>query len=115
MAQNGEFQIIERFFTHENFGAWASKGVGDDCAIIDMPAGRIAVTADMMAIGTHFLPTQRPEDIGYKALAVNLSDLAAAGAIPRAFFLTIGLPVACRFYQRHDGAFPTGGLSSAGR
>ena len=92
MAQNGEFQIIERFFTHENFGAWESKGVGDDCAIIDMPAGRIAVTADMMAIGTHFLPTQRPEDIGYKALAVNLSDLAAAGAIPRAFFLTIGLP-----------------------
>lgn len=65
-------------FTHENFGAWESKGVGDDCAIIDMPAGRIAVTADMMAIGTHFLPTQRPEDIGYKALAVNLSDLAAA-------------------------------------
>ena len=50
MAQNGEFQIIERFFTHENFGAWESKGVGDDCAIIDMPAGRIAVTADMMAI-----------------------------------------------------------------
>ena len=92
MAQNGEFQIIERFFTHETFGAWQSKGVGDDCALIDMPAGRIAVTADMMAVGTHFLPTQRPEDIGYKALAVNLSDLAAAGAVPRAFFLTIGLP-----------------------
>ena len=92
MAQNGEFQIIERFFTHENFGAWACKGVGDDCAIIDMPAGRIAVTADMMAVGTHFLPTQRPEDIGYKALAVNLSDLAAAGADPRCFFLALSLP-----------------------
>lgn len=120
MAQNGEFQIIERFFTHENFGAWASKGVGDDCAIIDMPAGRIAVTADMMAIGTHFLPTQRPEDIGYKALAVNLSDLAAAGAIPRALlsddrFARARRRLAWRFYQRHDGAFPTGGLSSAGR
>lgn len=59
--------------------------MGDDCAIIDMPAGRIAVTADMMAVGTHFLPDTRPEDIGYKALAVNLSDLAAAGAQPRAF------------------------------
>lgn len=92
MAQNGEFQIIERFFTHDTFGAWKSKGVGDDCAIIDMPAGRIAVTTDMMAVGTHFLPSARPEDVGYKALAVNLSDLAAAGAVPRAFFLSIALP-----------------------
>lgn len=92
MAQNGEFQIIERYFTHEAFGAWKSKGVGDDCAIIDMPAGRIAVTTDMMAVGTHFLPSADPKDVGYKALAVNLSDLAAAGAVPRAFFLSIALP-----------------------
>ena len=92
MVQNGEFSIIERYFTHDAFGAWRSKGVGDDCAIIDMPAGRIAVTTDMMAIGTHFLPSARPEDVGYKALAVNLSDLAAAGAVPRAFFLSIALP-----------------------
>ncbi len=92
MVQNGEFAIIERYFTHASFGAWRSKGVGDDCAIIDMPAGRIAVTTDMMAIGTHFLPSARPEDVGYKALAVNLSDLAAAGAVPRAFFLSIALP-----------------------
>ena len=92
MAQRGEFQIIERYFTHETFGAWKSKGVGDDCAIIDLPAGRIAVTCDMMAIGTHFLPNARPEDVGYKALAVNLSELAAAGAVPRAFFLSIALP-----------------------
>lgn len=92
MVQNGEFSIIERYFTHASFGVWHSKGVGDDCAIIDMPAGRIAVTTDMMAVGTHFLPSARPEDIGYKALAVNLSDLAAAGATPRAFFLSIALP-----------------------
>lgn len=51
MAQNGEFSIIAQYFTHNTFGAWKSKGVGDDCAIIDMPAGRIAVTADMMAGG----------------------------------------------------------------
>ena len=43
--------------------------MGDDCAIIDMPGNRIAVTTDMMAVGTHFLPGARPEDIGYKALA----------------------------------------------
>ena len=90
--RRGEFQIIDRFFTHDAFGEWRSQGVGDDCAIIDMPGNRIAVTTDMMAVGTHFLPGARPEDIGYKALAVNLSDLAAAGASPRAFFLSIGLP-----------------------
>lgn len=73
--RRGEFQIIDRFFTHDAFGEWRSQGVGDDCAIIDMPGNRIAVTTDMMAVGTHFLPGARPEDIGYKALAVNLSDL----------------------------------------
>lgn len=97
MPQGGEFQIIERYFTHETFGAWHSRGVGDDCAIIDTGAGRLAVTCDMMALGTHFLPDADPEDVGYKALAVNLSDLAAAGAVPRAFFLSIGLP------RRDDG------------
>ena len=97
MAEAGEFQIIEKFFTYQTFGAWKSQGVGDDCAIIDTGAGRIAVTCDMMALGTHFLPEADPEDVGYKALAVNLSDLAAAGAVPRAFFLSIGLP------RRDDG------------
>lgn len=92
MAQSGEFQIIERFFTYKSCGAWQSQGVGDDCAIIDTGAGRMAVTTDMMSMGTHFLPDADPEDVGYKALAVNLSDLAAAGAVPRAFFLSIGLP-----------------------
>ncbi|MDO5531862.1 thiamine-phosphate kinase [Sutterella sp.] len=97
MPQAGEFQIIEKFFTYQTFGAWKSQGVGDDCAIIDTGAGRLAVTCDMMAMGTHFLPDADPENVGYKALAVNLSDLAAAGAIPRAFFLSIGLP------RRDDG------------
>ena len=92
MAQNGEFAIIDRFFTHEAFGAWKSKGVGDDCAIIDTAGGRLAVTTDMMSVGTHFLPSALAADIGYKALAVNLSDLAASGAVPRAFFLSIALP-----------------------
>ena len=92
-SQGGEFSIIDRFFSQgEIHGPWSSKGVGDDCAIIDCGMGRIAVTTDMMAIGTHFLPDADPHDVGYKCLAVNLSDLAAAGAIPRAFFLSIGLP-----------------------
>ena len=113
--RRGEFQIIDRFFTHDAFGEWRSQGVGDDCAIIDMPGNRIAVTTDMMAVGTHFLPGARPEDIGYKALAVNLSDLAAAGASPRAFFLSIGLP-ACGFFPRPDGPCGELGLrASRGR
>lgn len=88
----GEFQIIDRFFTHSPFGQWTSQGVGDDCALIDTGTERIAVTTDMMAVGTHFLPDCPAGVVGYKALAVNLSDLAAAGATPRAFFLSIGLP-----------------------
>ena len=79
MSEAGEFQIIEQFFTYPSFGAWKSQGVGDDCAIIDTGAGRLAVTCDMTALGTHFFPDADPEDVGYKALAVNLSDLAAAG------------------------------------
>ncbi len=92
MAQFGEFSIIDRYFTQSSFGAWASKGVGDDCAIIDAGLTRLAVTTDMTTVGVHF-PVSTPADaIGYKALAVNLSDLAAAGATPRAFFLSIALP-----------------------
>ena len=92
MAELGEFSIIDRYFTHATFGAWACKGVGDDCAIIDAGSTRIAVTTDMTTVGVHFPVSTRAEDIGYKALAVNLSDLAAAGAVPRAFFLSIALP-----------------------
>ena len=92
MSEAGEFQIIEQFFTYPSFGAWKSQGVGDDCAIIDTGAGRLAVTCDMTALGTHFFPDADPEDVGYKALAVNLSDLAVAGAVPRAF----SCPSACR-------------------
>lgn len=92
-SPNGEFSIIDRFFSGgAASGPWQCKGVGDDCAIIDMGGCRIAVTTDMLAMKTHFLEDADPRDVGYKALAVNLSDLAAAGAVPRAFFLSIGLP-----------------------
>lgn len=86
-----EFSLIERYFKHRPTGAWASQGVGDDCALLTIGSSRLAVTMDQMAIGTHFLPEADPYNVGYKALAVNLSDLAAAGAVPRAFFLGLGL------------------------
>lgn len=93
-AAGGEFGLIARHFTHPVHGAWASQGVGDDCAFIDFADRRLAVTSDMLLAGRHFFPDVDPESLGHKALAVNLSDLAAAGASPRAFFLSIALPAA---------------------
>lgn len=91
-----EFSLIKRFFVRPGIsaGAWPSSSIGDDCAILTIGAMKIAVTADMMALGTHFLDDADPYTIGRKALAVNLSDLAAAGASPKAFFLSIALPEA---------------------
>lgn len=89
----GEFDLIARYFTFPaDIGSWSSKGPGDDCALIALGDRTLAVTTDMMAVGTHFLPNVSPETMGRKALSVNLSDLAAAGAEPRAFFLSISLP-----------------------
>ena len=109
----GEFDLIARHFTFPaSIGRWPSEGVGDDCALIRLPERTLAVTTDMMAVGTHFLPDVSPRTMGRKALAVNLSDLAAAGAEPRAFFLSISLP------ERDDAwlaEFRTGLLEMAGR
>ena len=96
MARSGEFDIIAKYFTFApKSNGWQSEGAGDDCAIIDVGGARIAVTADMMALTTHFLADCPPHRVGWKAAAVNLSDLAAAGAQPKAVFLTIGLPERC--------------------
>ncbi len=94
--QLDEFSLIDKFFSHsvECPEGWKSQGIGDDCAFIDIGSSRVAVTTDMTALGTHFLDDADPYYVGRKALAVNLSDLAAAGAVPRAFFLSIGLPKA---------------------
>ena len=90
----GEFELIARYF--ERAGTAASRvdlGIGDDCALIDGgPQMQWAVTTDMLVEGVHFLTTVDPEALGHKALAVNLSDLAACGATPRCFFLALALP-----------------------
>ena len=86
-----EFDLIERYFSLGVPSKWPSQGIGDDCAIISIGTSKIAVTSDTLAIGTHFLPDADPFTVGYKALAVNLSDLAAAAAVPRAFFLALSL------------------------
>jgi thiamine-monophosphate kinase len=70
-------------------------GIGDDCALLRPDAGlELAVTTDMLVEGRHFLPGADPEALGHKALAVNLSDLAAMGAAPRWATLALALPAA---------------------
>jgi thiamine-monophosphate kinase len=91
MADLGEFELIERFFTRP--ARRATLGVGDDCALLQPSAGTtLAVSTDMLVEGRHFLSTVAPERLGHKALAVSLSDLAACGARPVAFTLALALP-----------------------
>ena len=87
----GEFELIERYFKRP--AQQAAVGIGDDCAIwTPRPGYQLAFSADMLVEGRHFLPTVNPQLLGHKALAVNLSDLAACGATPRAFLLSLSLP-----------------------
>ncbi|MCM0608271.1 MAG: thiamine-phosphate kinase [Ideonella sp. WA131b] len=96
----GEFELIQRHFTRPV--RRALLGVGDDCALLAVaPGQQLAVSADMLVEGRHFLSTVAPERLGHKALAVNLSDLAACGAEPLAFMLALALP-------RGDDAFAAG-------
>jgi thiamine-monophosphate kinase len=87
----GEFDLIERFF--KRAARQANVGIGDDCAIwTPTPGHQLALSTDILVEGRHFLSTVNPRDLGHKALAVNLSDLAACGAAPRAFLLSLSLP-----------------------
>ena len=87
----GEFELIARWFTRP--ARRAVLGVGDDCALWQPELGmQLAVSCDMLVEGRHFLPTVAPDRLGHKALAVNLSDLAACGATPRAFLLALAMP-----------------------
>jgi thiamine-monophosphate kinase len=87
----GEFELIERYFTRP--ARRALVGVGDDCAVLAPAAGmQLCVSSDMLVEGRHFLSSVAPQRLGHKALAVNLSDLAACGAEPLAFTLALALP-----------------------
>jgi len=88
-----EFELIQRYFTRP--APSAVLGVGDDCALVrPRPGMLLAVSTDMLVEGTHFLPGTDPRRLGHKALAVNLSDLAAMGADARWTLLSIALPAA---------------------
>ncbi len=90
----GEFDLIARWFTRPPRRAdRVPLGVGDDCALIaPTPGLHLVVSTDAMVEGRHFLSTVAPDRLGHKALAVNLSDLAACGAAPLGFTLALTLP-----------------------
>ncbi len=108
----GEFELIRRHFARPQDAGGelpqggrrggVALGVGDDCALLQpAPGQQLAVSTDLLLEGRHFLSTVAPERLGHKALAVNLSDLAACGAEPLAFTLALALP-------RADEAFCAG-------
>ena len=87
----GEFDLIARYFKRP--ARRAVLGVGDDCALLaPTPGMQLAVSSDMLVAGRHFFADVDPRTLGHKALAVNLSDLAASGATPVAFMLALALP-----------------------
>jgi len=88
-----EFDLIRRHFNRP--APQTLLGVGDDAALISVSAGmELAVSTDMLVSGTHFLPDAEPYQLGWKSLAVNLSDMAAMGALPKWATLAIALPQA---------------------
>src|SRR5687768_11113079 len=106
-----EFELIRRYFTRPTPGA--VLGVGDDAALVRVRAGMdLAVSVDLLIEGRHFFAKSDPVRLGHKALAVNLSDMAAMGAQPRWATLGIALP---RADARWVGAFARGFFALAGR
>ena len=106
-----EFELIRRFFTHPTRNA--VLGVGDDAALVRARRGSdLALTTDMLVAGRHFRHDADPEQLGHKALAVNLSDIAAMGASPRWAMLALALP---RADARWLAAFSRGFMRLARR
>lgn len=88
-----EFELIHRHFTRPT--RQTLLGVGDDAALLTVSPGmELAISADMLVAGTHFLADADPYQLGWKSLAVNLSDMAAIGALPKWATLAIALPAA---------------------
>jgi len=90
-----EFDLIERIRRRVSSRGDVILGIGDDAALLQVPAGmQLVVAMDTLNSGVHFPPETAPAEIGWKALAVNLSDLAAMGALPAWCTLSLSLPAA---------------------
>jgi thiamine-monophosphate kinase len=89
----GEFELIGRYFAQRPARNDVRLGIGDDAAVLDVRVDRkLVVAMDTIVEGVHFPVHFDPADIGYRALAVNLSDLAAMGAEPAWFTLSLSMP-----------------------
>src|SRR5690554_7944589 len=94
-AGPGEFELIEQYFRQPGAAAALESeqgaillGIGDDCAVVDVAAGRkLLMSIDTLVEGVHLLPGTEPDVLGWRSLAVNISDLAAMGADPWCFTL----------------------------
>lgn len=94
LSELGEFGLIERIQSKfQNYGPFTLLGIGDDAAVVDVPNGtQMVVSTDLLAEGIHFDLSFTPlAHLGYKAVAVNLSDIAAMNAIPTQILVSIGL------------------------
>lgn len=89
----GEDELIETTFAPLAAGFQGALGLKDDCALLSPPPGEdLVLTTDAVAAGVHFFPDDAPADIAWKALAVNVSDLAAKGARPIAYLMSLAFP-----------------------
>lgn len=95
MSDLGEFALIARYFERSQhpLPTQVVLGIGDDCALLQpTPGMQWAISSDMLVSGRHFFADVNPRTLGHKALAVNLSDLAACGTKPVGFTLALSLP-----------------------
>jgi len=107
-----EFSLIDRYFTRPT--RTAVLGVGDDCALLQpTPGMELAVSTDMLVAGTHFFADAEPEALGWKTLAVNVSDIAAMGGTPRWATLSLALPAATAADENWLAAFALGFFACA--
>jgi len=97
LAEIGEFGLIKRVTAKAKIKNKSTiKGVGDDCAVLNYPGKRIVVTTDLLTEGVHFNLVYVPlKHLGYKAVAVNVSDICAMNAIPRQ--ITVSLAISAKF------------------
>lgn len=92
---DSESELIAAYLAPLTLGAPGAFGLQDDAALLTLPPGNnFVITADPIIAGVHFFPSERADDVAWKALAVNMSDLAAKGAEPFAYMMTLAFPAA---------------------
>ncbi|MDD5504929.1 MAG: thiamine-phosphate kinase [Candidatus Omnitrophica bacterium] len=93
VSEIGEFNLINAISSQIITSASVLRGIGDDCAVIrHRPGKHLLFTTDMLIEGAHFKKTTKPSFIGHKALAVNISDVASCGGLPKWAVVALGLP-----------------------